>query len=534
MACNGGIQGVEAWGLGVVDTSIYLALHDEGLFRSSEHGLNWERIDLSVPNPRVWSVKAFGSKLFVGSDASGVFSSEDGGESWHRDSLSYNWSYVMDFAAVGSTVYAGTAGGVLKRSPSDTAWQPVPTGIQYSVTCLYATDSTLIAGSAGYPFYVSTDGGANWGPPATALPGSGVTTVVADKGDLFVGHDLGLFRSTDSGSTWSRFGRALDSLRVCTIAIRDSVMLVGVRTEGVYRSMDRGSTWSNVSDSLPDKRILSLALNDSVVLVGTDGGIFRSADFGARWRKCAVDSSYGFAILSRGRAFIVATADGIFRSADDGQTWSTVIHPGFTLTLADGGPVIYAGATPLLRSTDDGVTWGNCDGLPVSAGFGLASTPSITFVGSGNQIYYSTDHGDSWTFASDGFRSFTTRSMAILGSYAFAVLDGDGIYRMSLEGITGVREEEGNVSPSRLALDQNYPNPFNPRTRIRYSLPRAAFVRLSVFDLLGREVALLVEGVEEAGEKVVTFNGVGFPSGVYFYRLDAGGHTSMKKMLLLK
>ena len=99
--------------------------------------------------------------------------------------------------------------------------------------------------------------------------------------------------------------------------------------------------------------------------------------------------------------------------------------------------------------------------------------------------------------------------------------------------ITDVNELAGNL-PQEFGLEQNYPNPFNPSTRITYQLPIQSYVRLRVFDVLGREVVSLAEGVEKPGYKSVDWNAGRIASGVYFCRLDAGGFTSVKKLLLLR
>jgi hypothetical protein len=91
-----------------------------------------------------------------------------------------------------------------------------------------------------------------------------------------------------------------------------------------------------------------------------------------------------------------------------------------------------------------------------------------------------------------------------------------------------------DAHPARVALWQNYPNPFNPSTTIRYELPAASDVHLSVYDMLGREVATLADGRAEAGVHTATFNGTGHASGVYVYRLAAGSHIEAKKLMLLK
>ena len=88
--------------------------------------------------------------------------------------------------------------------------------------------------------------------------------------------------------------------------------------------------------------------------------------------------------------------------------------------------------------------------------------------------------------------------------------------------------------PNTFALEQNYPNPFNPTTKINYSVPNSGFVTLKVFNILGQEVATLFSGQLHPGKYVATFDGSNFASGVYIYRLDAGGNSISKKLMLLK
>jgi hypothetical protein len=88
--------------------------------------------------------------------------------------------------------------------------------------------------------------------------------------------------------------------------------------------------------------------------------------------------------------------------------------------------------------------------------------------------------------------------------------------------------------PAEYSLSQNYPNPFNPATTIEYALPVGGQVRIAVFNVIGQEVAVLVDGVQEAGYGEVTFDASAIPSGVYLYRITAGEFTDMKKMLLVR
>jgi hypothetical protein len=100
--------------------------------------------------------------------------------------------------------------------------------------------------------------------------------------------------------------------------------------------------------------------------------------------------------------------------------------------------------------------------------------------------------------------------------------------------LTGVAEREGDAVPARYELSQNYPNPFNPSTTIRYAIPMAGLTTVKVFNLLGQEVATLVNEMQPAGAYTVHFNASALSSGVYFFRIQSASFNSVKKMVLLK
>ena len=115
--------------------------------------------------------------------------------------------------------------------------------------------------------------------------------------------------------------------------------------------------------------------------------------------------------------------------------------------------------------------------------------------------------------------------------YRAPVVTGGTISRTPIT--TGVEEFESSL-PTQYALQQNYPNPFNPATTIEYSIPQQSPVTVKIFDLLGREVAVLVNEEKDAGRYSVQWNAAAMPSGIYFYRLQTGQFTEAKRMILMK
>jgi subtilisin-like proprotein convertase family protein len=105
---------------------------------------------------------------------------------------------------------------------------------------------------------------------------------------------------------------------------------------------------------------------------------------------------------------------------------------------------------------------------------------------------------------------------------------------ININNISGIKGESTTEIPNHYQLDQNYPNPFNPTTTISYQLPISSIVTLKMYDILGREIATLVNEKKDAGKYVIDFNGSYLPSGVYVYRIQAGSFVETKKMMLLK
>ena len=116
------------------------------------------------------------------------------------------------------------------------------------------------------------------------------------------------------------------------------------------------------------------------------------------------------------------------------------------------------------------------------------------------------------------------------------LIQTDSLIRLAVTGTpTGIATgEDGTAVPDRFSLSQNYPNPFNPQTTIRYGLPKAAAVKIEIFNLLGQRVATLVEGQQQAGFHTVQWDASTQPSGVYLYRIEAGDFIQSKKMLLVR
>jgi hypothetical protein len=127
--------------------------------------------------------------------------------------------------------------------------------------------------------------------------------------------------------------------------------------------------------------------------------------------------------------------------------------------------------------------------------------------------------------------SFIDNSLNSKGKYSYRlkIIDNDGNYKYS-----NTVNVEVNIIPGDFSLGQNYPNPFNPSTKINYELSSRQNITVRVYDVLGNEIVKLVDEEKPAGIYELTWNAVNVPSGVYYYRMQAGSFVETKKMVLVK
>ncbi len=419
--------------------------------------------------------------------------------------------------------------------------------------------STLDHNLGGGIFH-STDNGNTW----SNMGYSGASTAIAinSDGDIFLGAlTIGIFRSTDNGSSWVHLDstQGLSDGHLTSLKINsNNVIFAGTIEEGVFRSTDNGDNWSQINQGFPtdppnNHYIISLEIGASEdIFAGTSGrGTFRSTNNGDVWVPINTgltnDYVFAFAINSNGNIFAGAD-NGVFQSTNNGDNW-TQISEGLTnhyvksLTINSGG-VLFVG-------TEDGIFRSNST-LPVELTSFTAAVnknriklnwqTSTEVNNYGFDIERSENIPDNLEWEKIGFipgngnsnspKDYTYVDVNPVGGseflYRLKQIDNDGQFEYS-------DIVEAELVPTEFALYQNYPNPFNPNTKIRYSLKdNTQFVSLVVYDVLGNEIKTLVNEEKPAGTYELTWSAANLPSGVYFYRLQAGSYTETRKMSLLK
>jgi hypothetical protein len=240
--------------------------------------------------------------------------------------------------------------------------------------------------------------------------------------------------------------------------------------------------------------------------------VYLSTNYGISWARTSLNDQAAYSLAVNGPNVFAGTEHGIYRSTNYGSTWTqTLLLNDRVISLAVIGTNIFSGSFiyGVHLSTDNGITW-------VQKNEGL----------------FNYDYG--------------IFSFAIAGNFVYAGTSRNSVWVRPLGELVGL-EPLHNQIPESFSLFQNYPNPFNPSTKIKFQIPlnkgggfsRGLFTRLTIYDLLGREVATLVNeqlkpGTYEVEWPAPSGDGTDYPSGVYFYKLTTETFSESKRMILLK
>ena len=206
-------------------------------------------------------------------------------------------------------------------------------------------------------------------------------------------------------------------------------------------------------------------------------------------------------------------------SKDFGNILNVISDPvEMFITDGSGNRLGFSNSTGAVTEIPNSVWFGNTDGMGYVFG-SLVEPISIQLTGLGENYYVMISIEDSGKSGGTVLEGFLTEGE-------------QESYNITLEPLSV--KQLNNKIPDSYQLDQNYPNPFNPATTIRFSIPKLSYVTLKIYDIIGNEIATLVNEERAAGNYEIEFEGSKLSSGVYFYRIQAGSYTQIKKMILLR
>ena len=453
-------------------------------------------------------------------EAGTVLKTTNGGTNWTSTTTSPAENLnAVHFFNMNEGVIAASGGVIFRTTNGGTIWNTVTTGVSDNLFSLSFSGAIGLCGGSSQTILKSTNSGASWSIIQNGFFGGGFWgTHMLNANVGFVAGENSIFqpmlgKTTNGGTTWDFFPFYLNNnegkLYDAHFFDANNGITMAAVWEGsgaVSRTTDGGNNWST---SIFGQAFFGMHFPTSTVgyVVGMNGGIHRTTNGGQSWTSQTSGTSQ-----TLNDVFFINDFTG-FAAGDNGVILKTtdggvpVELTSFTVNVVDENVVLdWTTATEtnnqgfaVERKTGEGTY----EQIGYVAGFGTTTEP---------KAYEYTD------------------SKLATGNYTYRLkqVDFDG---------TTVYSEEVNVVveiPLEYTLEQNYPNPFNPSTTISYTIPEDGFVKLAIYNMLGEEVATIVNTTQKAGKYDINFNASKLSSGVYVYRLESANFTAAKKLMLMK
>lgn len=512
---NSGITDSYIQCLAVNGNYIYAGTPYGGVFRSMDNGASWTQVNNGLTITNILSFAALGNYIFAGSYGGGVFLSTNFGDTWIQKNNGLVDIYIRSLAVSGNNIFAGTSapGGVFFSTNNGTNWTQVINGLSNTyIWSLAIKDTNIFAGSGGGGVYHSTNNGTSWTRLTNGLSLYSVISIVISDTNIFAGGFEGLSLSTNSGASWTGVNTGFNT-EDFSLAVSGSNIFAGASNEGggpsgVFLSTNNGTNWKQLGlNNAPF--VYSLYVSGNNILAGIYGGLYISTDNGTNWKQ------ENDGLTSTNVYCIAVNETNIFIGNDSGVWTRPISELSLPVELISFNTNITNGIITLNWKT---ATETNNLGFNVELSSDKSNWTKIDFV---------QGHQNS---TSINTYSYIDKSASHAGKYYYRLnqIDDNGSYKYS-------NIVEADLIPlSVFILNQNYPDPFNPNTVISYSLPVASIVKLNVYNTLGQTVKVLENSFKNAGNYSVNFNASELPSGTYFYKIEAGQFTQIKKMILIK
>ncbi len=480
------------------------------------------------------------SKTVNGSDISFVRNPNGhygGANAW--DGWTHTDIHIIKYAPSNSSImYVGCDGGIYKSTNGGANFFHVNNGIntiQFYRVASHSTNENILYGGAqdNGNFRTVNKGSTNW-IFSTTGDGMECFTDKSNPEQAFISTQNGtLFRTTNSGTNWLQSIRGVANTAWTAPYWQHPTVhnkIFAALGRSIYRSDESGTynTWTNISGEIAASNLLTYAAHSPA---NTNNMM-------------AIFSNY-----TLNPQVYISTNEGV----DFTDITANLTGSGFTQAMIQSvsadpvnGNIFYITRASyetgqVIKTTNLGQTWTN-----ISADLPKISTNAIFAdpINSGHLyaandfgVYRSLNNGTNWVRTGTGFPYVPVMSFSYFNNgvkrYLRAATHGRGVYELDMTGTIGIQGTSGEI-PGTYRLSQNYPNPFNPVTKIEFDVPERANINITVYDISGKEVNVLQNGIMNAGRYTATFDGTGLSSGVYFYRLSAGAYVETKRMTLVK
>jgi len=435
----------------------------------------------------------------------------------------YTYFYNSVYSQTTDMVYIFTSLGIYKSNDRGNSYSKMTSDTDVLINeIVFDNKPTDTENQLGFawlkwnirPYIISTDGGETWHQKSLPQSMGYIWLVGISENVIYmIVNQNQLYKSTDYGESWELIYVPVSGGKQA-LKVYDKDFFVMKVANNLVSSTDGGNTW--ISGPI----IWNLWLENTDIIsygnvvgvgsysdtTGTRGAFYKTTDSGLSWHIIDTEKQLHEIQMLTDKIGIALEDNKVHRTSDSGESWQTV--------LSQGGFYNYYTALAFSDSLTGYVTAGYYFEKTINGGINWTTEdPRIPLNGVDKIVYNA--NGD--LFAIGGIIMLKLPS--------------------SQTSSPEINKTLNNIST--FTLQQNYPNPFNPRTIISYQLPVTSNVTLKVYDILGNEIATLVNEEKPAGTYEVEFTGhsdegQNLPSGIYFYQLKTGNYIETKKMLMIK
>jgi hypothetical protein len=569
-------------------STLFTSTYGAGVYRSTNNGLSW--LQTSLNNQTIYSLAANGNNIFAGSGNVGVYRSTDNGASWAQTSL--NTVQVNDFVISGTNIFAGTGGGtsltgVYISSNNGTSWTQTSLNNKV-ISKLAVSGGNILAGAGNSGLFLSTNNGSSWSQIPTFMS---VNSLAVTGNIVFCSSSGGIYCSTNNGLNWFLGSTSLPTVAPALLASGRNIF--AGTSSGIYLSSNNGTNWILINEGLnPVNNIKTLLISNNYIMAGTNNyavwnrnindflplapilynpsnsTVGNPLNFNLIWKKTVYASEYNL---------VLATDINFSNIVLNDTTITDTLK-----SISNLSPLTYYYWKVKAKSI---AGWGAFSSVFIFKTYGSPTQVILAFpennalnqpknlnlkwFKSFDQVVLSKHNNglvnkyldfpdiisNYWLeiATNEAFTNIILRDSSVVDSIklVYGVLNDTTSYWWRVKaknqagwstfstifkfttGVTGIQNISSEI-PSKFSVSQNYPNPFNPTTSIRFDIASSTFARLVIYDVMGREIKILVNEILTPGTYQVTLDGVSLNSGVYFYRLITDDFTETKRMLLIK
>jgi len=521
------------------------------ILMTTNSGTNWDTVlrnydahDLKFINQMTGFISAYTGK---------ILKTTNGGYNWYQvfnSGLTWNFETISFVDSLNGWVSGDRYGVLARTSDCGQNWIQLNTGIAHWINSSAFTDlNTGWLFSDNGDIYKTTNAGINFYQQSKSL-NSNLNSVFFT--DVNTGYACGYYdsayypyekniilKSTNGGMNWNTILNGYNGILYSLSFINQNTGFCGNGTGKIFRTSNAGITWDTGSLSGNNSINDFYFLNQATGWIAYGAGIYKTTNSGLNW-----SSQYNgqdiecIYFLNENTGWAGGYWTKYIKTTNGGENWTDQTLPvGFqsfvTSTYfldANTGFAISTGY--LCKTTNGGNNWTYLSNM----------TDLLKIIFKGNtgwildyfcKTWKTTNRGESWIRCTDDSTGSNANSFFFIDQNTGWIAGRNSFLSKTTNSGVWVRNNETNL-PYRFSISQNYPNPFNSETKIKFSIKKYSDVKLEIYDIKGMRLSLLINEKMGPGTYDIIWSADNYPSGVYFYKINAEDYYETKKMILIK